>query len=147
MDRRQFVVLVAGVGLSGVAGCLGDDDPEQPEYGDWFDNVDNFDGFEDRTDEDPVTVLVGAGERGWQFDPPAITVRPGTTVIWEWTGDGGDHNVEHEGGDWENPGGTISEAGHTWEREFSESGTHLYTCWPHDGIGMRGGIFVDAHVE
>lgn len=147
MNRRRFVALTGALGLAGVAGCLGDEAPEEPEYDGWFANVDNFEGFVDRTDEDPVTVLVGAGDRGWQFEPAAITIRPGTTVTWEWTGEGGDHNVEHRDNDWENPEGTVAEAGHTWERAFSRPGTHLYSCWPHDGVGMRGGIFVDAHVE
>ncbi len=148
MDRRRFVVLLGAAGIAPGGGCLGrDDPPDEPAYGDWFDNVRNFEGFVDRTDRDPVTVLVGTGDRGWQFDPAAVSVAPGTTVVWEWTGRGGDHNVEHRDTDWENPGGTVAEEGHTWEREFTEPGTHLYTCWPHDGLGMRGGVFVDAHAQ
>lgn len=147
MDRRRFLSLLGVVGATVTAGCGGADAPEEPQYGDWFDPVDNFDGFADRTDTSTVTVRVGAGERGWQFDPAAITVTPGTTVTFEWTGDGGEHNVEHADGDWQNPDGVVGQAGHTWQRTFDEPGTHRFRCWPHDDLGMRGAIFVDAHTE
>lgn len=147
MDRRSVLV---GAGVAGLtiltAGCLGDDDPpEEPVVNGWFNGVDNYDGFEDMTDQSEVTVLVGTGSAGFEYDPPAITIAPGTTVVFEWTGKGGDHNVEHRDGDWENPEGVVSRAGHTWEREFTEPGTHRYLCWPHEGVGMKGAIFVDAY--
>lgn len=145
MDRREFFVLA---GVAGLAGCLGGDDPpREPECGDWFDPVSTFDGFEDRTGEERVTVLVGTGERGWQFDPPAITVTPDTGIRFQWTGNGGDHNVEDADGDWQNPEGLVAEAGHTWTRTFESPGTHRYLCWPHEHVGMRGAIFVDAHAD
>lgn len=148
MDRRHFIALTCTAGGLGLAGCLGGDDaPTEPDVGDWFGPTDNYDGFEDHTDQEQVNVLVGTGDQGWEFEPPAITVSPGTVVEFEWTGDGGDHNVEHADTDWQNPEGTVSAEGHTWEREFSDPGTHRYTCWPHDEVGMRGAIFVDAHAE
>ena len=148
MNRRKFVATIGGAGTVAIAGCLGGDDPpEEPEVGDWFGPTRNYDGFEDRTDEDEITVLVGTGERGWEFDPPAITVREGTTIVFEWTGRGGDHNVEHADDDWQNPQGLVSEEGHTWSRTFNSPGTHKYTCWPHEHQGMRGAIFVDAYAE
>lgn len=146
MNRRQ---VLSGMGVAGavaLAGCTGDDPPEEPEVNGWFNGVDNYDGFEDYTDQSEVTVLVGSGG-GFEFEPPAITIAEGTTVIFEWTGEGGEHNVEHSDTDWENPEGVIDEEGHTWEREFTEPGTHRYTCWPHDGVGMRGAIFVDAYAD
>lgn len=142
MHRRQFVAATA---VAAIAGCLGDDEPPtEPEPGDWFDGVPNYEGFEDRTDEREVTVLVGAGDNGFLFDPPAITVAPETTVVFEWTGEGGDHEVAHPDGDWGNPEGLLDEAGHTYDRTFSEPGTHRYECWPHRGQGMKGAVFVDA---
>lgn len=146
-DRRTFLAATGAAVLVGAAGCLSSDDPTEPEYGDWFENTDNFEEFEDYTDQSEVTVMVGTGSQGWEFEPPAITVTPGTTVVFEWTGEGGSHNVEHEDTDWQNPEGTIATEGHSWERDFEDSGTHLYTCWPHDHVGMRGAIFVDAHAE
>lgn len=147
MHRRQLI----GSALATIvpfAGCLGSDDaPTEPEVGDWFGPTRNFDGFADYTTRDRVTVLVGTGDRGWEFDPPAITVAPGTVVSFEWTGRGGDHNVEHADARWENPEGLVAVGGHTWERRFSRPGTHKYTCWPHEHLGMRGAIFVDAHAE
>lgn len=144
MQRRHFVALA--IATISVSGCLGDDEaPTEPEYGDWFAGVPHFDGFEDYTDRNEVTVLVGTGEQGVLFDPPAITVTPGTDVVFEWTGDGGQHNVEEADGDWQNPEGLVEEAGHSWTRTFDDPGTHRYKCWPHAGAGMKGAVFVDAH--
>mgnify|MGYP000450399622 CR=1 FL=1 len=147
MQRREFLVL-SGVALTATTGCIGASGgvPEEPEYDDWFENVPQFEGFEDYTDENEVRVMVGAGEHGFRFDPPAITVEPGTTVVWEWTGVGGQHVVAERNEAWQNPEGLIATEGHTWRREFPESdaGTHLYECWPHRASGMKGGIFVDA---
>lgn len=149
MWRRQFMATAGASGAMALAGCLsgGGEAPAEPEVGDWLENTDNYDGFEDYTDSEEVTVAVGAGPQGWQFDPPAIGISPGTTVVFEWTGAGGPHNVEEENEDWDNPGGTIEEAGHTWERTFDSGGTHLYKCWPHEDVGMKGAIFVDAKGE
>lgn len=148
LSRRGVLAFAAVAWTAGSAGCLGGTEaPAEPEYGDWFLGVPNYDGFVDHTDDDPVTVLVGAGEHGVLFEPAAVTVAPGTVVVFEWTGDGGQHNVEHEGGDWENPDGLVDAAGHTYARTFEEPGTHLYKCWPHAGVGMKGAVFVDAHAD
>ena len=151
MQRREFLLLSGASVLAATAGCIGGEDaPTEPEYDDWFSNVPHFEGFEDYTDQDEVEVLVGAGERGFLFDPPAITIAPGTTVVFEWTGEGGEHEVsETTEFEWRNPEGLLDVEGHVWEREFPEreAGTHLYECWPHVGSGMKGGIFVDAYAE
>lgn len=135
-----------------VAGCLdgtGSEDDQyiddEPDYGDWFDNVDNYEGTVDRTGEDEVTVQVGTGEEGIQFDPPAIKVDHLTTVVWEWTGDGGTHNVVHE------PESTderkfesdlADEAGYTFEYTFNHERVNKYYCEPHREIGMKGAVIV-----
>ncbi|MFT4945702.1 MAG: halocyanin-like protein [Halovenus sp.] len=147
MDRRRFITLVGGTGATGLAGCLGGDGgdpPAEPEPGDWFGPTDNYDGFEDVTARDTVTVAVGAGEEGLLFDPPAVTVDPGTALRFEWTGEGGLHNVQDPEGNWENPEGLVSAEGHTWERSFDSAGTQRYRCRPHSNLGMRGAVFVDA---
>lgn len=147
MYRRRYLATVGGMGLVGMAGCLGDDPPEEPAYGDFLNSVPHFDGFEDLTDQDQVTVLVGDGDNGMLYTPPAITVVPRTPVTFEWTGQGGEHDVRAEDAptSWQNPEGLIDQEGHTWTREYEEPGTHLYWCWPHRGAGMRGAIFVDDY--
>jgi len=150
MERRRFIVLAGGAGTTGLAGCLGGgggDTPAEPEPGDWFRPTDNYDGFEDVTGQETVTVLVGAGEDGWLFDSPAVTVTPGTAIRFEWTGSGGLHNVQDPDEGWENPDGLVSEAGHAWERRFDSPGTHRYRCRPHSSLGMRGAVFVDGSAE
>jgi halocyanin-like protein len=150
MDRRRFIALAGGVGATGLAGCLGGDGgdpPEEPRPGDWFRPTDNYDEFEDMTDRDTVDVLVGAGEEGLLFDPPAVTVTSGTTLRFEWTGNGGLHNIQDPDENWENPAGLVGEEGHSWERSFDSAGTQRYECRPHSSLGMRGAVFVDASAE
>lgn len=109
-------------------------------------------GVQDATDGDEVTVQVGAGENGLAFDPPGMRISSGTTVIWEWTGEGGAHNVasttesDHdlEGGDsdFDFYSGEPQEDG-TYEETFDETGVGLYMCEPHAQSGMKGGFVVE----
>lgn len=156
LDRRS-VLRAAGalVATAPIAGCTdggggGSDEPdyetipddEEPDYGGWLDAAETYDGTADYRGEGEVTVMVGAGSRGYSFSPAAIMVDPGTTVVWEWTGQGGGHNVEEENGEYGSP--IESEEGHTFEHAFEESGVSLYTCIPHDQQGMRGAVAVEG---
>ncbi|MFD1571533.1 halocyanin domain-containing protein [Halorubrum laminariae] len=98
----------------------------------------------DYTGEDEVTVSVGAGDVGYAFDPAAIRIDAGTTVVWEWTGEGGAHNVQSaEESDTEfNSGSSVTEEGTTFEQTFDSAGVQLYYCLPHQASGMLGGIDV-----
>ncbi|HMB49954.1 MAG TPA: halocyanin domain-containing protein [Natronoarchaeum rubrum] len=118
----------------------GGDAGEGPDWGDWFSNVSNYQSTQDLRGQDSVTVAVGAGN-GFLFDPPAIWVDPGTTVTWEWTGEGVPHNVVHEGGD-AFGSDLLSEEGATFEHTFEEDGQYRYICEPHVGAGMKGGVAV-----
>jgi halocyanin-like protein len=102
----------------------------------------NYDGVEDMSGSGSVTVEVGAQGNGggFAFAPAAIRVAPGTTVTWEWTGKGGQHNVVHEGGAFESE--LVTEAGHTFEYTFEEAGTYRYYCQPHRALGMKGVVVV-----
>ncbi len=139
--------------LTGIAGCLGGgggdnddengDDGGDTEFDGWFDNVGNFDGVADHTGESEVTVTVGAQGNGgaFAFDPPAIRVDAGTTVVWEWTGSGGSHNVVAEDGSFESD--LVGSEGHTFDHTFDATGTTKYVCTPHEQQGMRGAVVVE----
>ncbi|MBP1923044.1 halocyanin-like protein [Halorubrum alkaliphilum] len=103
-----------------------------------------YDGtIEDHTGEDEVVVEVGGGN-GLAFDPPAIRIDSGTTVRWEWTGEGGAHNVvstEESSSDFDS-GDTVDDDGEVFEYSFDDDGIQLYQCVPHIGSGMLGGIDV-----
>ncbi|KTG11226.1 hypothetical protein AUR64_04680 [Haloprofundus marisrubri] len=109
----------------------------------WFAPTDNHDGFEDHTGESEVTVMVGADgiEGPHAFEPTAIHVSPGTTVVWEWTGGGGTHDVVDEAGAFKSE--LVADEGHTFEQTFDEVGATQYFCTPHKAMGMRGGIIVE----
>ncbi|MES3516272.1 MAG: halocyanin domain-containing protein [Natronomonas sp.] len=112
------------------------------DYDGWFDDVPNFDGTVDRTGQDEVTVEVGAGDNGLVFEPPAIHVDPGTTVVFEWTGQGGVHNVaEDETGDrYESE--LMGDSGETFRVTYETDGISKYVCAPHISVGMKGAVAV-----
>ena len=100
--------------------------------------------LEDHTGEDEVEVLVGGGPDGLAFDPPAIRIDAGTTVRWEWTGEGGQHNVEsdEESASDFSSGDAVDDPDETFEQSFDDDGIQLYACTPHIGVGMLGAIDV-----
>lgn len=120
---------------------------EQPDFG-YLDGVDG--GYQDFRGQEEVTVEVGAQGNGGAlaFSPSGLWIDPGTTVTWEWTGEGGDHNVEAVDG----PAGLESdltgEAGFTYEFEFTEEheGITDYHCAPHDALDMKGSVAVGDDV-
>ncbi len=113
----------------------------------WFSNTSNYDGVVDETGSSSVTVKVGTEANGGAFGygPAAVRVDPGTTVTWEWTGNGGSHNVVADSGAFESE--LVGDAGHTFEHTFEESGVFKYACTPHKAMGMKGAVVVgDASV-
>ncbi|GCF12612.1 hypothetical protein Harman_05470 [Haloarcula mannanilytica] len=116
------------------------------EVADYVGDSSNFDGaMVVMTDQDEVTVAVGAEGNGgaFAFDPPAVQVSTGTTVVWEWTGEGAGHNVVSEGDGPLDSGSAVSEEGTTYEYTFEETGTYLYNCVPHVALGMKGAVVVE----
>ena len=114
-----------------------------PDYGGWMSDVGNYDGTTaNLRGQDTVTVVVGAQGNGGPnaFSPPAIHVDVGTTVQYEWTGDGV-HNVVEDGGGYES-GNPVGGAGVNFEHTFEQSGISKYYCEPHLGNGMKGAVVV-----
>ncbi|GAB3683838.1 hypothetical protein GCM10028857_12020 [Salinarchaeum chitinilyticum] len=138
MDRRA--VLAAGAGLAAAAAVPGAATAQSDDLESWLSGANNYDGIQDFTGQEQVTVDVGAGN-GLAFGPAAIRVDPGTTVTWEWTGNGGPHNVSAVDGSFRS-GDTTPEAGTTYERTFEEAGEFRYVCEPHQGAGMKGAVVV-----
>jgi len=116
-----------------------------PDFGGFLDDVGNFDGsVTDARGQDQVSVAVGAQGNGgaFAFDPPAIHVDNGATVVWEWTGEGGGHNVVEEGGDVIDSGEPVATGGETYEVTFDTDGIYNYVCEPHVSLGMKGSVVV-----
>ena len=99
LNRRRFLQGTgAAIAVGVLAGCTGngngggDGPPEDIEN--HLSDANNYGGsLEDMTGESEVTVDVGVGSNGYAFDPAAVRISSGTTVTWEWTGEGGAHNV------------------------------------------------------
>lgn len=162
MDRRTVLRGAGALAVSGVlAGCGGgggDNGDEETdgengddngnggvpsEVSDYLSDANNFEGsVADETDADSVTVMVGAGN-GLAFDPAAVRISTGTAVTWEWTGEGGGHNVVAEDDTFTSGDEFVSEAGHTYEYTFEEAGNYNYFCQPHKGSGMKAAVIVE----
>jgi halocyanin-like protein len=106
----------------------------------------NYDGtVEDLTGNDTVTIEVGVGEQGYAYGPAAARIDVGTTVEFEWTGEGGAHNVKPaEGSDFSDldSGEQVETTGVEYTYDFEESGLATYYCTPHQPLGMLGAIDV-----
>ncbi len=122
--RRGFVASAGTLGVVTLAGCADDG---------------NDGDASDFTGQDTVDVVVGAGN-GLEFDPKNIVVDVGTTVVWEWTGEGGGHDVVETEGAFESE--LVDEAGFTFEHTFEETGVFEYVCTPHQTSGMVGTVEV-----
>ena len=115
---------------------------EEPDWEGWLDDAPNYDQTEDLRGEDEVEVGVGTGPDGLEFEPPAIWIDPGTTVVWEWTGEGGSHDVTADAGPADLSSDLTDEAGFTYEHTFEEEGITTYYCSPHITVGMKGAVAV-----
>lgn len=142
--------------LAGLAGCGGDgggdgggdsgnsDVPSRID--DYLSPAGNYDGtIVDNTGQDEVVVDVGAAGNGGNraFAPPAVRISTGTTVSFEWTGQGGLHNVvSTDDSDFDFNSGDPKISGDPFEQSFDNTGIGLYYCGPHESAGMLGGIEV-----
>lgn len=147
-DRRAVLRAAGGVLAAGAMTRAAAPVAAQsgPGYDGWFDDVENFDGTTvDARGEATVTVSVGVEGNGgpYAFDPPALRVDPGTTVVFEWASD--THNVLPEsipdGADWQGHE-PLEDAGVTYEHTFEVEGIYTYYCDPHRPLGMKGALVV-----
>ena len=142
---RRGLFRAGAAGAAAATGLAAGTGGAAAQYDGWLDDVDNYDGTYDYTGQDEVTVDVGAVD-GLKFGPAAILIDPGTTVVWEWTGEGGAHNVVAEDGTFDS-GETVSEAGTTFEYTFDDAedgDTFNYLCVPHEAVGMKGAVAVGS---
>ncbi|WP_201289199.1 halocyanin domain-containing protein [Halovenus carboxidivorans] len=98
----------------------------------------------DETGSSEVSISVGAGDNGLAFEPAAVLVDAGTTITWEWTGNGGAHNVvSAEDSATEFRSGSAQSGGDiTFSQTFDSAGNQLYYCSPHQAVGMYGAVIV-----
>jgi len=134
-NRRALLAAAGAASATALAGCAGAVLP-----GSGSDAAEaSADDPVDRTGEATVAVAVGA-DGGFSYAPAHVRVDVGTTVRWEWTGNGGGHNVYAVDGSFESE--LVAEEGHTFAREFEASGIYEYVCTPHQTRGMRGSVEV-----
>ncbi|PSQ41892.1 halocyanin domain-containing protein [Halobacteriales archaeon QS_9_68_42] len=146
LSRRWFLRgTSAALAVGTLAGCTGNGNGPSEAVENHLSDAKNYEGsLEDMTGENDVTIDVGAGPNGYAFDPAAVRISSGTTVIWEWTGKGGAHNVASvEGSETEfDSGESVEGEDNEYEQSFDSAGSQLYICEPHKAQGMKGAIEV-----
>ncbi len=166
VSRRTFMRTAGGAAAaagaataaSGTVAGQDDEDDENGEDGggggdvapDWPGAAEgNLGTYEDARGQDEVTVMVGADDDGLAYDPTLLWVDPGTTITWEWTGNGGGHNVETVDGPADLDSEVVDEEGFTYVYETSEDdeGITHYHCAPHDAVGMHAGLAIGDDIS
>ncbi|EMA61964.1 halocyanin domain-containing protein [Halorubrum lipolyticum] len=154
VSRRTFIRTAGGAaGVAGATAATAGTAAAQEEQPVWPSGAEGNGGeYQDARGESEVTVEVGAGDQGLAFNPTLLWVDTGTTVTFEWTGNGGAHNVQtvEDGGPAAlDSGDPIGEEGETYEYETSEDdvGITHYHCVPHTTTGMHGGLAVGEDIE
>ena len=152
VSRRTFIRTAGGAaGVAGATAATAGTAAAQEEQPVWPSGAEgNVGSYEDARGESEVTVQVGAGDQGLAFDPTLLWVDAGTTITFEWTGNGGGHNVQNvEGPASLDSGDPVGEEGATYEYETSEEdvGITHYHCVPHTDVGMHAGLAVGEDIE
>ncbi|RCU46221.1 halocyanin domain-containing protein [Haloplanus salinus] len=143
MKRRDFLRVAGGSAAAGTAAATATPAAAQASFGGWMSGVDNYSEVVDATGQSEVAITVGAQGNGgnFAFDPAVVQVDPGTKIVWEWNGEGGQHNVvAEEGGEFESE--LVAEAGFTFEQTLESEGVVKYFCQPHRALGMKGVVVV-----
>ncbi|PSQ55469.1 halocyanin [Halobacteriales archaeon SW_8_68_21] len=153
VSRRAFMRTVGGAATAATAAtATAGTAAAQEVEPDWPSAAEgNVGSYTDARGQDEVTISVGAGSSGLAFDSTLVWVDEGTTIVWEWTGNGGSHNVQtvEDGGPAAlDSGEAVGEEGHTYEHETSgeDAGITHYHCLPHTATGMHGGIAVGEDI-
>lgn len=73
-----------------------------------------------------------------RFQPAALQVATGATVVWAWASNGVEHNVTFE-----DEVSSGNRGSGTYQRTFADAGVYDYLCTLH-GAGMSGTITVAA---
>ena len=172
-DRRTVLKslgVLSTAGVTGLAGCGGNGNgdgngagtipgSDYPAVDEWLTETDiggaddTYEGeIVDLRDESDVTIDVGSEGNGggYAYGPSAVAISAGTEVLWDWTGEGGQHNVEAEPdeqigeSDYEfSSGDAVAGADNEFSFTFEEAGIALYHCVPHLSLGMKGSIVVE----
>jgi len=110
----------------------------------WLADANGYDGHSRNVGyDDLVEILVGYPTEGtgYAFDPPAVTVTPGTTVVWRWFDHGGTHNVVALDDTFDS-GDAIDQPNETYSHHFETTGVYPYVSEPRRDDGMKGSIRV-----
>ncbi|MFB6083108.1 MAG: halocyanin domain-containing protein [Halorientalis sp.] len=118
---------------------------DYPKVDEWLSEYPEYDGrLADRTGQSRVEVEVGAESPNGQnrsFKPVAVLVDPGTTIVFDWTGRGGSHDVYWKSGAFD-PSRTTARADYSYSVTVEEPGVYRYYCRTDKPYNGRGAIVV-----
>lgn len=162
--RRRFLHSSALAGTVAIAGCLasatgsnnatddstptGETTTSSSDVEEWLADANGYDGDIRRFGPHArPSIRVGEPvEDGFAFAPAAIEVPPMTTVHWDWTGHGGQHNVVALDGTFDS-GRTNSTHGLRYYYVLEETGIYRFVSEPHQDTGMKGVVIVKEPPE
>lgn len=124
--------------------CKNDIDRGSLDLQPWIPPTNGFDGtFADRSGQDEVTITVGAGSDGHAFDPPVVTVDPGTTINWEWVGEEEHYVIRRNRVDADpETVPPLKTAPYSESERFDDIGLERWACYNHHDEGMRATVLV-----
>ncbi len=118
-------------------------EPSSESLEEWLEDANGYRGevkrFGPRTR--PLIHVGMETDDGFAFSPPAIEVPPMTSVVWDWTGQGGQHNVVALDGTFDS-GRTNAQPGTMYQHVFEETGTYRFVSEPDRDDGMKGVVVV-----
>ncbi|WP_439026217.1 halocyanin domain-containing protein [Haloarchaeobius sp. DT45] len=119
-------------------------EPTGPTFDGWLAGVENYTDVVDMRGQTEVRVKVGAEGNGGEFafEPAAIHVDPGTTVVWEWVGSAGRYSVVDDNLGFESQ--RVAATGTEYALQFDGDGVSKYYCEDYGEQGMRGVVLVGA---
>ncbi|WP_267639352.1 halocyanin domain-containing protein [Haloarchaeobius amylolyticus] len=122
-------------------------EPTGPTFDGWLAGVDNYTDVVDMRGKEEVRVKVGADGNGGEFafEPAAIHVDPGTTVVWEWVGSAGAYSVVDDDLGFQSE--RVASSGTEYALEFGGDGVSKYYCEDYGEQGMRGVVLVGDGVQ
>ena len=154
MAKRRDVLIGVG-GIVALAGCTSqitstpedeESQPPRPDFGGYLDRVDG--GYEDSRGVSELTVITNAPGNGGNlaFSPAGIWIDPGTTVTWEWTGEGGSVGVSSVDGEADFEIVLSSGGADAGSFEFTEEHTGITRYHGKEQFGQKGAIAVGESV-
>lgn len=155
-DRRTYLRTATMTVVASLSGCIGEESGDNGDKNTPLTTGAQTD-TQKPTQAHSVTDIAAGPDKRLRFEPDAVRIRAGDTVVWTFKSDG--HNVTSKPGaseKCETPDGAkpfasyegdnhfkVVSKGRTYEHTFAVTGEYVYVCAPHADQGMIGTVTVE----